>query len=256
MIVSGRAAHAAGRRFVGHRLGRSIVALSVAASLCGAATAAGPMEAPMGSKIGRPAPAEIPLAHMSETDKARAAIIAFSQCVVMSHRSAVERALAISPLDKQSNTALGALADSECLRYGEVTMQTTMMRGGFYTALYKLDFAKSAPAVAAQPLDFSGDVAGATTPEAQQYLWLRQFADCVVRADPAGARTLIMSPVASTTENASFAVLAPHFNGCAVKGMTLTFSKIILTGLVAEALYREAKVASAAPTTTAPAAKS
>ena len=247
--VSGRKGVIATRR----RFGRVAVAFSVAASLCGSAMAAGPMEEETGSHISRPAPAEIPLSRMSETDQARATIIAFSQCIVLSHRSAVEQALAIPPLDKQASRALGALAGSDCLRYGELSMRTTMLRGGIYAALYRIDFAKGAAAIADRPLDFSADVQGAVTPDAQQYLWLRQFADCVVRADPADARTLVLSPVASSAENASFAALAPHFNGCAVQGMTLTFSKVILSGLVAEALYREAKAASIA---TAPAGKS
>ncbi len=257
MAVSGQAWHRVGRSggtAGGRRFGQVAIAFSVAASLYGSAVAAGPMEEETGSHIARPTPAEIPLSHMSETDKARATIVALSQCIVLSHRGEVERALAIPPLDKQANRALGALAGSECLRYGELSMKTTMLRGGIYAALYRIDFAKSAPAIADRPLDFSADVQGAVTPDAQQYLWLRQFADCVVRTDPADARTLVLSPVASAAENASFTALAPHFNGCAVQGMTLTFSKIILSGLVAEALYREAKAASAG--TTAPAAKS
>lgn len=218
-----------------------LIALSGSASAWASST---PMEVPLGSQTARAAPAEIPMHGMSANDQSRSTILAFARCTVRSHRKIVESVLAMPPLDKQSQYALGKLADSDCLRAGELEMPNILMRGGLYAALYIADY-DSVPAVPIMtPLDFTVDVGGATTPEAQQYLWLHQFADCVVRADTLDSRALVLAEVASPSENAIFAALAPHFSGCLIKGQSLTFSKAVLASVIAEVLYRQTKAAS------------
>ncbi len=187
---------------------------------------------------------ETPVRGMSESDAARATIIDFARCTVRSHRAVVEHLLTKSPLDKGSQYALGKLADSDCMSPGDLQIPYSLMRGGLYAALYMADYDFAPPVSIITPLDFTADVGGAATPEAQQYLWLHQFADCVVRADPQDSRALVLAGVANPSESAMFAALAPHFSGCMVKGQSLTFSKAVLAGLIAEVLYRQTKAAS------------
>jgi hypothetical protein len=127
---------------------------------------------------------------------------------------------------------------------GELRMDPSLMRGGLYAGLYRADYSHIDGTLGDQPVDFTADVKGSETPSAQQYIWSHEFADCVVRADQADARKLVLAPVASSIERQAFAALTPRFNGCMSAGQTLTFSRIVLTALISEALYREAKSSS------------
>jgi len=217
---------------------------SILLMLAGASAAAAQTETRLGSRLPRTAPADIPTYGMSKDDAARVTLLAFGRCTVQEHRALVERTLVMPALDGATDKAIDKFMDDDCLRDGQLRMPTSLARGSLYAALYLADFG-NAPAVApfAAPLDFSGDVGGATTPEAQQYLALHQFADCVVRDDPADSRALLLARIGTQTENAVFAALAPHFNACIVQGQSLTFSKAVLTALIAEVLYRHSKAA-------------
>ncbi len=226
---------------------KALIGLSaIMLALSGAppASASAPTEVLPGSDSARAAPVQVPVHGKSANDAAWAAIVPFASCTVHAHRSMVENVLTMPPLDKRSQSALKSLADNDCLGAGEVDMPYTLMRGGLYAALYAADY-NSAPAVATMtPLDFTADVGGAASLEAQEYLWLHQFADCVVRADTPDSRALVLAGVGNPSENAIFTALASHFNACMVKGQSLTFSKTVLTALIAEVLYRQTKVAS------------
>ncbi|MBA2935795.1 hypothetical protein HZF05_17080 [Sphingomonas sp. CGMCC 1.13654] len=203
--------------------------------------ASGQMEAETGSNIRTPAPAEIPYySKLSDADRARATIIAFSQCVVLREAHGVARVLSANPIGSNQNKLLSDLAIDDCLRYGELRMDATLLRGGLYAALYRLNYRKISPPLADQPIDFTPDIAGATGNEAQNYIGLRQFADCVVRKDPSNSRSLILSDVGSKIETADFSVLSSSFSACLAQGTKITFSKAVIHGLIAEALYREA----------------
>jgi hypothetical protein len=142
--------------------------------------------------------------------------------------------------------AFNTLANSKCLLRGSLGMPSELMRGSLYAAMYEIDY-RSAPSVPLTvPVDYAPDVAGARPAEADDYLALHNFADCVVRADPATSRVLILSPVGSAAESASFAQLGPRLSGCIVQGRTITFSKSILSAIIAQALYRATKAAVAA----------
>lgn len=195
-----------------------------------------------GTHIDTPPPAEISQG-LSPADNARATMLAFGACVVQSRRAGVERALAISPLDDRYKRELRNLATNDCLRAGEIRFDFLLMRGSLFAALYRIDFRAGPGALAAEPIDFAADLHGADSGDARDYLGLHQFADCVVRADPAAARALVMAPVAGRTEATAFATLGPRFSACIQQGQNIRFTRIVLTSLIAEALYRESKAA-------------
>lgn len=222
---------------------RTLAALALALAGSLAAGARAQTEAPTGSIMSMPSAAEIPdTRHMTPAEKGRVTIMSFARCMVQRHRVAMEKALAIPPLDDASSIAFKRLVSGgECLSYGELKMNQSLLRGGLFSALYRADFSRAPGAAAASTVDWSRDVGGSTTPEQMQYVGLRQFADCAVRADPADARTAVLSAPVSVQERDAYVRLAPQLNACAVKGQSLTFSKTVLSGLLAEVLYRNAK---------------
>lgn len=196
-------------------------------------------ETELGSRIPHAAPAEIPLNRLSSAEKSRATILAFSTCVVMRSRPAVEHALSLPADDALARKALVNLATSDCLRYGELDLTPSLMRGGLFNALYRSDFSKKAPSLYNKPIDYRGDVNDPASPTSQSYLGLHNFADCVVRADPEDSRAIALASVASEAETTAFSRLSPALSGCVTIGQNIGFSKIMLTGALSEAIYRQ-----------------
>lgn len=201
-------------------------------------------EVETGSQIARPAPAEMPrYIKPKDSDAARQVASAFGVCVVRSHRTAAERALAMPSFGKNTWHALYSLADERCLKSGELMMPPELMRGSLYAALYAIDYRADPSVQITTPVDYSPDVVGADPAAGQNYLALHNFADCVVRADTATSRVLVLSPASSAAESENFARLTPRLSGCIVQGQTITFSKAVLSAVLAEALYRGTKAA-------------
>ncbi|WP_162140497.1 hypothetical protein [Sphingomonas sp. PR090111-T3T-6A] len=205
-----------------------------------------------GSRIARPVPAVIPHHIKPTDDDSRLVTSAFGVCVVRAHRAMVERVLALPRFGKGTWHAFAVLADEKCLNSGTLAMPTDLLRGSLYAALYAIDFRVAPSVQITEPLDYKPDVAGAEPAAAQSYLALHDFGDCVVRADTATTRALVLSPVGSAAEGENFARLASRFSGCIVQGQTITFSKSVLSAVLAETLYRSTKAAVAASTTVAP----
>lgn len=219
---------------------RSISIASAIAVTIGSHPAFAQTETQIGSHISRAAPADIP-DKLPDPTLVRATFEAFARCIVGSQRGSVERALSLSPIGKLYSQALTALSDQACLRGGSLEMDYPLLRGALFIALYNADYRRNNGNIAPQPLDFSEDVGGASTPEERRYIGLRQFADCVVRADPAASRALTLSRAGSSAENAAFSTLTAQLGPCINNGQTIGFSRIVLAGLIAETLYREAK---------------
>ena len=70
---------------------------------------------------------------------------------------------------------------------------------------------------------------------------LLTFTGCLVRKKPDLTRELVLAPVGSKQEQAALAQLTPFLSGCTYQGVTLRFTRPMLYGLIAEALYREGK---------------
>lgn len=185
-------------------------------------------------------------AKLSERENAGYPMLEFTQCLVSKDRPVAELLLKLPPLDPKSVAPFLKISSHPCHPKNTVTViGPTFFRGGFYAALYKVDFAGAPGGIGATPIDFTTDVRGDTTLRAKQYVALRQFADCAVRREPAAARALVMAALESEAENQAFGALRPVLNSCMGEGASLAFSRAILIGLVAEALYREAQAAAA-----------
>jgi hypothetical protein len=65
-----------------------------------------------------------------------------------------------------------------------------------------------------------------------------QYGECVVRANPNAARTLLSTKVNSEDEGAALIGLLPTFQGCLERGKEFSASRLILRGTIAFNYYR------------------
>jgi hypothetical protein len=202
-----------------------------------------------GSHIWLSSPARIPDRREDEAMRARVTLTGYARCLVWRQPSEVKKVLSMPPMTLASRRAMKLLASSDCLYEGELKMQELIFRGALFINLYQKAYTSAPPPMNATRVDFAADVVGAAPEDASQYVGLRQLADCAARADPADSRAVVLAPVSSPAEQASFEKLAPQLNACAYKGQSLTFNKTMLAGLLAEVLYRDAPAESVPPRT-------
>ena len=182
---------------------------------------------------------DIHSSNMSAADRARATVIAYAQCLVERDRRNVERGVALFPGSTLEISALSKLAVDDCLRDGTLQFTGPLLRGALFIALYRRDYGRAVPELKPDPVDFTLGAPAIPERGSDQQIGLRTFADCVVRADPVNARVVVIASVAGSRETQGYIALRPRFNACMPQGVSLTFSKSVLSGLIAEALYRQ-----------------
>ena len=163
----------------------------------------------------------------------------FARCVVKIRPRSVEAAIKTFPGSAEASNALGKVLDPACMPDGEVNPDPILLRGGLYEALYEAEFGTRGPL--ALPAGLKVDYAQGsdlTKPAEAGQVVLRQFADCVVRANTGSAHRLVLSKVGSTEEEAAFDALAPTLGPCLQKDATIKVSRPVLRSLIAETLYR------------------
>ena len=185
-----------------------------------------------GTRIGPP-PAAIPDTAKNNGQLSRQAIRGFAECTVRKDRARVERFLATITGTPEAEKLGRALSTDDCLSRGEIRFNEQLLRWSFYDLLYRQRFAGQGP------VDFSAyppfDLNSASA--RSQSGALMEMGDCIVRKSGAGARELALSPVTTTTEDRAFAALMPMISACVPKDSQVVFSKIVLRGLIVEALY-------------------
>ncbi|ATE63141.1 hypothetical protein [Rhizorhabdus dicambivorans] len=175
---------------------------------------------------------------MSEGDRARQTMLDYARCLIRSNETRVRAFATVFPdtLDYQSRAK--RLSTDECIGDGILSFNTGILRASVYTALYLQDFGRSAPALSATPIDYKADTTGQDPARANQYVVLREFAECVVRAAPAESRAVVIGPIGSKAEDEAFRALAPSLGPCLPQGSSIKAGRTMLSGLLAEALYR------------------
>jgi len=79
--------------------------------------------------------------------------------------------------------------------------------------------------------------------QAQAFAYVSRFGECVVRANPEGARALLGTTADSPEETAAFATLSNALGNCLESGQKIELSKVALRGTIAVNYYRLATVA-------------
>ena len=180
---------------------------------------------------------------------ARRTLHQFGKCVVKRSRSRAAAFIELGLDDPRYSKRLLDLATAECLGGGGLKIPKSNFRGAIFEALYHIDFE-------GVPIAFAPDIRSgfadlnknATSEEAKNRIALEQFGECVVRAETSEVRNLLRTEPTSPAESASFDRLMPMLGGCIPKDRTITFSKTILRGALAEGIYWLAKASLPAAT--------
>lgn len=177
----------------------------------------------------------------------------FSQCIVRTTNSReLHRFLRMAPGSPAFQTAGRRLARDLCAPRvpGGVTrlrFQLNLFRSALYSALYRRDFGAGVPPDLGgiPPLSFSAefDVPAADLPAATRVL--RGLGDCSARADARFVHALLMTEIGSSEEQRAIAAVLPAVQHCLPEDQELRFSRGVLRGILAEALYKLRSAASA-----------
>ncbi len=183
-------------------------------------------------------PAEVRDGDDRDQNAARRITNDFGQCVVHKYGRLAERSVAGSA-SASSARLMTSLATPECLTHGELHMPQTLMRGAIFRALYIRNYGRVAPVGQRVAVDY---VAGMIPGDglSQQMAGLLPIASCVAQANPEASRAFVLANVATTAEQAAITALRPALANCLPAQLTIRFSKAVLQGMLAEALYREA----------------
>lgn len=206
----------------------------------GAAIAEGDKYTPTGSRVGRPAPADVPNdTSMSNATKARLMVYKFADCAIRSNKKSAQGYIDAKAESPASAKLMSSLVSEECLWNADLRMPVPLLRGAIFRAAYYRDFEKAELKLPEAAIDFRTFVENPASPDVAGYLVTLDFADCVVRADPAGARSYVMAEPDGKAETAALAAIQPKLGPCFPANGQMTVNRSNLSAMLAEALYRE-----------------
>ncbi len=177
----------------------------------------------------------------------------FSECIVADRglRPRAERYLRLAPEGPAFQDAARRLATPTCMPRAFVTtrlaFKAKLFREALFSALYQRDFGRSPPPdlKAVPRLVIASEFDGNEADIPVTISFERVVGDCVARANPVGVHRLLMTKVASYEEGEALQQVVPEFPGCVPAGQRLAFSRPVLRGILAEALYKLRRVANA-----------
>jgi hypothetical protein len=202
------------------------------------------------------APSHSPYDYQFSRDEADKAMADFAKCVVSDARSRARAAAYVRaiPTGTAFHDAGARMATPDCVprSFGTVRMQfdTQLFRAALFGALYQRDFGRGPPPPsfdAVQPLVIAAEFDGPDSAIPAEIVFARIVGDCVARADPAAAHRLVTTRVASADEKEALGAVVPRLAGCVAAGRRTTFSRSMLRGLLAEALYKLRQASAPAP---------
>lgn len=118
--------------------------------------------------------------------------------------------------------------------YVSLRFSHDLLRGGVFRALY-LDTLRSPPR---RSLD-RREIESVWRDDAKgNFAGMIRYGDCVVASNATAAHTFLMSRVDSAEQIAAVRNLGPALGGCVKPGVTIQLSRMVMEGMLAEALYR------------------
>ena len=175
---------------------------------------------------------------LSDRDRSRQTMLDYARCLIRSNNVRVRAFVADFPETLKYQQRAKQMSTDECIGDGILGFNTGILRASLYSALYIDQFGRAPAPLATTPIDYAKDAAGQEAEAANRYVVMRQFAECVVRADPAAARETVIAPIGSVREDAAYTALAPRLGPCLPQGSNIRFGRTALSGLLAEVLYR------------------
>jgi hypothetical protein len=145
------------------------------------------------------------------------------------------------PLGPEYSRALTKMVGPDCLWDGELRFKAIIIRGAMFTELWRrrvIAESRGKPWGPVLPAYVFADVPMDASPAIKQQAALLWLGDCIVKRDRAAASEVLLQPIGSKAQRQAYTRLNPNLGPCLPEGMKLTFSKSILEGALAEALYR------------------
>lgn len=200
---------------------RSILALSLAASISGTAAYA------------EPAPPSV--------DNVYSVV----DCLLQHRDSRLERVLGTVPGTMDADSYFVAGGINTCGQRGTpVPAQAFYNRGAVAERLLYRDFEAIGGQPRGRPARVFAPVSGQYVRFAEEYaraaLSMLDMASCVVRADPQRSYGFFRTPRGSAAERGEIAALMPAISGCVARGENIDLSPPIFRAFLAEAAYRAA----------------
>ena len=165
-----------------------------------------------------------------------------ASCALRNSRGEVDRALALKVDTQDYVKSILALASSKCLRAGSYYVEPSALRVALFRELYRSDFRHHAPATLRNATSYLSDINDPTSAVGRGYVASRELADCVVVADPADSRKLVLLELGDRHEERVFATLINSLHNCLPAGASVSLNQYQVSGWIAEALYRESKL--------------
>lgn len=229
-------------------------AVSVALAMAGMGPAIESGQSAGSSASGSPAASSAP------TQEAELTLAGYADCLVDRRlwRSNITQFLRTIPYTAAAQQMAGKLIDGDCLMQVAarplendsvvMSVQAEALRQSLYPALYRRDYRKAAaPDIGSlSPLTLSSEFDGDLAALPPLYRPIRTLGDCVVRASPVGARSLVLARPYSTADDAAINAIRPALAGCIRQGQTLHLNRSMLRATVGEALYKLSRAASSA----------
>ncbi|HEX8640792.1 MAG TPA: hypothetical protein VF704_06515 [Allosphingosinicella sp.] len=177
----------------------------------------------------------------------------FSDCVLErgGRRARAERFLRQQPTGEPFENAAERLMPEECLQlrggsWMEMRIRSDALRASLFASLYRRDFSHAPPQPQVSetaPLRLSDEFEGDPALIPQTVRTVRAIGDCAARADPVGTHAFLLTTLGSSEERQALAPVTSALANCLPEGQQLRFSRAMLRGILAEALYKLRRVA-------------
>jgi hypothetical protein len=171
----------------------------------------------------------------------------FSRCIVdrRARRPQAERFVRMIPEGPAYVAAGVRLATNDCVprdMRGRTQMRfpPDLFRASLYSAMYQREFGAPPPAgiAALPPLRLSDEFDGEAAAVPVAIAALRMLGDCAARADVADTHALLLTRIGTDEEHRALDRVMPALGNCLPAGRELRFSRSMLRGALAEALYK------------------
>lgn len=194
-----------------------------------------------GTRLG-PKPAIVPDNGMSKDDISRLTMRSYARCVIGVQRKRIMEYLNSIPGSPDAYKLANNLSKDECLATDQLTFNEKLFRWTVYDELYNTSFRNfDVSKIAVVPNTDFVALANNMGAKGMEIAAVWQLGECSVRAAPKEADALVKSAIGSKTEASAINAIVPQVGGCVDQDSQIKFSKPVLRGLMAEALYKLAK---------------
>ncbi len=180
---------------------------------------------------------------MSLTRK-RTVLLDLARCTADRFRAGVMETVAHIPSSKVEKQDVLRLLRVRCLEltgYDQLDLTPREFRGAAYVILYREKYPQSPPDLITDRLDFTYGIKPPYPPEFELGIGLRQLADCLSRTNKTEAHAAVLALPGSKEDESAYKVLDKQAGICLKQEGKMKIDRAIMTGIIAEVLYLEAK---------------